>query len=260
MKAQKSVFFRRNPWTVFALTLVTAGFYAFYWFYKQWVAVEKATGTSKFAVVAAIFYIYTSYNLFRHIVKSTSSDKKQTIIIPLLGFITLILAAISISLSTAIFTTIGGWVLVAVIFVLYASMSATLAYMQFLANKGSKKQGTDKSTGGEKAMVIIGLALAIPNIVLLSMMVPGTVYLERVAGLDSRVDLLDRQAAQQYEVYEQCDAKLQEAVATVETYDEKAVAAYLEDAEECDELYQEYSDTLDEMNALVGQYFWAIFR
>jgi hypothetical protein len=263
MKAQKPVFFRRTPWVVFVLALVTGGVYAVYWFYRQWRAVEKASGTSKFAILAAIFDIFTAYNLFRHIVKSVSSDKKLAIIIPLVGLFFFSIVAVLAGVVSAAFMIIGGWTYAAMIIGVGLLFSGTLGYMQFLANggtKGRRKQKMDKSLAGEKAVIIIGIFLTISNILLIAFMVPATVYAERVAGLDSQVNLLDRRATQQYEVYEQCDAKLQETVATVDTYDEEAVAAYLADAEECDELYQEYSDTFDEMTGLIGQYFWALFR
>jgi hypothetical protein len=55
------------------LTLITFGYYLIYWFYKNWKAVQEATGEKAHPVLSAIFAPLTSYELFGNVRKNMRS-------------------------------------------------------------------------------------------------------------------------------------------------------------------------------------------
>lgn len=69
-KGTKINFFVVSGWRLLIMSVLTLGLYEVYWFYKNWKAVEAATGRKQHAVLSAIFAPLFSYNLFLEVKKA----------------------------------------------------------------------------------------------------------------------------------------------------------------------------------------------
>lgn len=61
------MFYVVSPKKFWVLFMATLGIYTVYWFYKNWSQYKKATGDNSWPVARAIFNIFFTHSLFRHI-------------------------------------------------------------------------------------------------------------------------------------------------------------------------------------------------
>jgi hypothetical protein len=66
-------FFVVSAWRFVVMSILTIGLYSIYWFYKNWKAVEAATGRKQHPVLSGIFCKLVSYNLFLDIKNSAEA-------------------------------------------------------------------------------------------------------------------------------------------------------------------------------------------
>lgn len=249
------LFFHRSPVAVALLTFFTFNLYSLYWAYKHWRAIRVSTGVRTWPVLSAIFQLFTSYPLFRHIRDSAQKHGDKAFRKAGLAATGYIIMFVMLNAAWRVESrTIEGAV-TGLVFIglLAAGIAAILATVQRAANAHNiavlgKKHQFKSVFAGEIVFAIVGVIIGIAAIIGTFSLV-GTVDIGSLSGeaknAYSRMESLRKE-------YDHCSGDLDTRRSSVDTSSEYAVNSYNTDWQACEDTRLELNRTVDTYNKLAG--------
>lgn len=244
---QPNVYFYRSKYAVVILSTLTLGFYSLYWFYRQWNAVSKNTGQKKHAVWAAIFSVFTFYNLLRHMARMYDKTlKKEEIVMYTVSYIaTNIAAGVVLGVGSVSLMTLVN------VFIICGIASLFLGWMQHVVNNYiliNKIKVVKKVRPAEVTFIGIGLLVAALDVVLYTVPNYGLPVLSAEDTVRSQV-LLKKSQDLQVE-YNECSSKVNSLYQALDNTDPTLVDDYNKIYDTCEAVRIEQNKAVDDYNKL----------
>jgi len=242
--------FNRSDLTVFMLTVVTAGLYSYYWFYRQWKAVGVRTETDTHPVLAAAFDFITSFKLFRQLLP------EQLFSATILATIYLVLFGISLFFDAGE-DKLG--ITLAIKFVTLLALAGIITTVHHYAQPKAKARAKTPFLPGEVVILVIGCYVALLSLTPLAF-APQSVTKERFSTIEIEMKKTSTKVDAAQSKQTKCIEDLNALAGKVDDNDSAASLAYETKKAECSRLTDETFALVKELLSYVPRYFYAMIR